>query len=122
MRTGIVSRLVTDKSVRGGGGSAGLQLAIEAYRIGLRERLDAVEIDCHESLVPYFEWLGFDVSRRFRHESFGDVAVMRMEPFDRSRLRKTDSPFLPILDQGTWKSGPLDDPAALEGRPGRARG
>jgi hypothetical protein len=122
VRTGIVSRLVTDKSVRGGGGSAGLQLAIAAYRIGLRERLDVVEIDCHESLVPYFEWLGFDVLRRFCHESFGDVAVMRMQPFDRARLRRTDSPFLPILDQGTWESEPCDDSTALEGRPGRVRG
>lgn len=102
-RTGVVSRLVTAPHARGGRGGPGLALAIEAYRIGLAEHLDVVEIDCHASLIGFFEWLGFVVYRRFEHPDFGDVALLRMRPFDRAALIDVGSPFVEVLD--AWTAG-----------------
>jgi hypothetical protein len=94
----VITRLVTEPGSRGGSASAGLNLARAAYRIGLREGIERGFIDCSTSLVPFFEWLGFDSLCSFEHREFGEIAVMQMEPLDRARLAKTDSPFLPILD------------------------
>jgi hypothetical protein len=100
-RTGVVSRLVTAPHARGGWGGPGLALAIEAYRIALAERLDAVEIDCHASLIGFFEWLGFVVYRRFAHPDFGDVALLRIHPFDRAALEAAGSPLVAVFDEAS---------------------
>lgn len=97
-RTGVVSRLVTAQDARGGRGGAGLALAIEAYRFALAEQLEVVEIDCHASLVGFFEWLGFVVTRRFEHPVFGDVALLRIRPFDRAALAEAKSVLVDVFD------------------------
>lgn len=97
-RTGVVSRLVTAPRARGGLDGAGLALARAAYRVALAERLEAVEIDCHASLIGFFEWLGFVVYRRFEHPVFGDVALLRSHPFDRASLEKAGSPLVEVFD------------------------
>ncbi|MEZ4354483.1 MAG: hypothetical protein R3F16_12610 [Myxococcota bacterium] len=109
-RSMVITRLVTRPEARGGASSAGLALACAAYRIGLRERLTAGFIDCHVGLEPLFVWLGFDPIRRFTHADYGEIAVMRIDPLDRARLARTDSPFLRILagaeDSGSVHSVP----------------
>lgn len=114
VRTGVVSRLITLRSARGGAGGAGLQLAIEAYRIALRERLAAVEIDCHASLVGFFESLGFRVERRFRDEIYGDIALLSIRPFARDALAAIGSPLVPVYDDVMRAPGGADGPAAPE--------
>lgn len=96
-RSMVITRLVTRPEARGGASSAGLALACAAYRIGLREGLEEGFIDCHVGLEPLFVWLGFDPIRRFTHADYGEIVVMRIDPLDRARLVRTDSPFLPIL-------------------------
>ena len=98
-RTGVVSRLVTDPSVRGGVTGAGFHLSIAAYRIALRERLETVEIDCVDDRVAFFEWLGFDVFHRFEHPTLGGAALMRIHPFDRATLARKRSPLVEVYDE-----------------------
>lgn len=100
-RTGVVSRLVTAPHARGGRGGPRMALAIEAYRIALTEQLEVVEIDCHASLIGFFEWLGFGVYRRFEHPGFGDVALLRIHPFDRAALERVGSPLVAVFDEAT---------------------
>ena len=107
VRRGAVTRLVTSPDARGGGraGAAGLELAVAAYRVALRESLDVVHIDCHADLRPFFTWLGFDLQRAFAHEDYGDIAVMTLRIGDRVRLERTRSPFLPVLDEAARERG-----------------
>ncbi len=119
VRRGAVTRLVTAPEARGGGrtGAAGLELAVAAYRIALRETLDVVHIDCHADLRPFFTWLGFDLQRAFFHDDYGDIAVMTLRIADRGRLERTRSPFLPVLDATACESDPTprasDPPVAV---------
>lgn len=92
-RMALVSRLVTEPSVRGGEQSAGLALARFAYRVALEEGAAAAMIDCERRLEEFFVWLGFDVTRRFDHTSFGPTSVLRLDLFDETRLARTRSPF-----------------------------
>jgi hypothetical protein len=120
VRRGAVTRLVTRPEARGGGRqqAAGLALAIAAYRIGLREALDVVHIDCKADLAPFFEWLGFDVERAFHHADYGDIAVMRLRLHDRARLARSSSPFTAVLD--AWSESDADAPESVESLPALA--
>lgn len=109
-RSMVITRLVSEPSARGGRDSAGLVLARAAYRFGLRESVEHAYIDCNAPLVPFFEWLGFDLVREFQHPDYGDVAILHCHPRDRVRLEKTGSPFLPLLDAEP-RSTVREDPA-----------
>lgn len=106
-RSMVITRLVTRPDARGGAASAGLCLAQTAYRVGLRESVEVGYIDCNTHLVPFFEWLGFDALRFFEHPEYGDIAVMSLDPLDRGRLVRSNSPLLPILDEAQESRGAL---------------
>ena len=97
-RAMVITRLITRPHARGGRASAGLLLAKAAYRLGLEEGVEHGYIDCGRPLVPFFEWLGFDCIRLFEHAEYGEIAIMRIDPRDTTRLAKTDSPFLALLE------------------------
>lgn len=56
-------------------------------------------IDCSVRMSGFFEWLGFDSVRSFEHPEYGPIAIMKADPWDRARLARTASPFLPILEE-----------------------
>lgn len=117
-KTALVQRLVTRRNVRGGQGSAGLVLAKAAYWRALQDGVEAAYVDCAASLLPFFEWMGFDLVRRFTHAEFGEIAVLWIDPMDRARLARSDSPFLPLLDRfsdGGVVTPTLASPESLAG-------
>lgn len=104
-RFALVTRLVTRKDVRGGKTSAGVALALEAYRVVLEEGVETAFVDCQSRIAPLFEWLGFDEVDDLVHPDFGPISVLRIRIHDFDRLERTNSPLRPILEASRLATG-----------------
>jgi predicted GNAT family N-acyltransferase len=106
-RVMLVTKLVTKAEHRGSGyTSPGVELACEAYRYSLRAQArGGVVIDCNPPLTRFFEWLGFDAIRAIDHPEYGEVMVMKLDPWDRRRLLESGSPFCSIWSEEDGRYG-----------------
>jgi hypothetical protein len=72
----------------------------------LAEEIDSAYIDCDVRLVPFFEWLGFDLVEGLEHPDYGSIAVMRIGIQDVDRLERSKSPLLQVREEAIRSRNP----------------
>jgi predicted GNAT family N-acyltransferase len=92
-RCGYVSKLVVDRSARGGGAS--LALMVKMIEMGCSSGGDHAFFHCLEKLVPFYERLGFRrcAARTFLDPNFGIQIPMMIFTGDYIHFRSVGSPI-----------------------------
>lgn len=94
----ISGRLMVRPEYRAG--RAAFALAAATYSRALGDGIHHNLIDCNPPVEPFFRRLGYRVFRKpVMHPSYGPVAVLVLDLFDREHLARVRSPFLRILDE-----------------------
>ena len=79
---------------------AAFALAAATYARALEDGIHHNLIDCNPPVEPFFRRLGYRIFRRpVKHPSYGPVAVLVLDLFDREHLARVRSPFLRLLDE-----------------------
>ncbi|MEQ8667903.1 MAG: AMP-binding protein [Pirellulales bacterium] len=74
--------------------AVGPMLLLAAYEHGRKHGVKFDYCDCNDSVLEFFEQIGYRAIRRVQHPEYGDVSVMRLDLEDTTYLQSIGSPLV----------------------------